>query len=831
MGLGYPYQGHVYQQGGYPSLQAADYSGIAKALEGLPNALMQSGLNPAVRSQIQYQAALYDKGREDMKKTSTWSPYTTTFGATPTVAPPSAAVLANILPQHGAGTAYVGNEGKEEKKTETKPAATDSSGANVTEKNVYSIGSEGGPAVQSVIRPEGKSTETPSHPQANIVSPFTNVAQANPPSVDQFAISQVPSQVRATTATGEVNPASFATTDTSQLVNQQVRQQQTQPPSPVGDQLMSQWQNQNAHPVAPVSEALKWAKNNFDTRVQDATYMPHGGPLNQPAYAFHMKGGGTNMVPLHQMVQNGFAANVAGNQTSMTLSAADQQARQVAAQQQMQPTGNVGQQQMPQPAQAQQPQAITPTGAPPPAPTDSGAQFAGGTQPLAQGQDYLAQQTKVMTPSGETNPVLSADATPVQRNIANANQKGHDVVYDNPSNAPEATSGVHDHPVLPEEEANYQKYVQTGTPQPNLEVQKATQDSIDKAGGDLNQLPNANLQYEPGIRIASTMPNGVQYYIDPSDPSRMSFRLYKSPPWESHRMYNDGKFTTVVVPNPGGVVEKYLYDHNIDYSGMNPAQKQAAMAQRFWLDLPNYNMDGHEQGELKAYRNRVLQTQRLLKLVNVMQPEEYNTGAQSQQGIAGRRSKYMGIPGVGEAWRWGSDLLTGGTKTTNDRLPYFNEALTALRGDASNEFLTPGERKPVEGLDPDNPRDFKDRILQLNLDAMNQYVRYYDQTVGANHKKGDESWLDTRNQITTTKGITDSQFPDVNKLPAGRTWASPTPAPSASPEQPFTIPRDNSQANPVDIGHMSKPDGTRFMKQFEGKGIWARDARGRVRQL
>lgn len=116
------------------------------------------------------------------------------------------------------------------------------------------------------------------------------------------------------------------------------QQPQDQDQTPLGKQLMSQWQNQNAHPVAPAGEAKKWAQNNFDTRVVDATYMPHGGPLNQPAYAFHMKGGGTNMVPLSQMVQNGFAPNVAGNQTSMTLSAADQ----VRQQGQMQPTGAVG---------------------------------------------------------------------------------------------------------------------------------------------------------------------------------------------------------------------------------------------------------------------------------------------------------------------------------------------------------------------------------------------------------------------------------------------------------------------------------------------------------
>lgn len=180
---------------------------------------------------------------------------------------------------------------------------------------------------------------------AQVIQPtnmFASNAQTPAPSAP-LDISQVPSMVRATNQNGAVNPALFAGGDTSQMVNQGAQQnaqgQQTMP-TPVGDQLMSQWQNQNAHPVAPASEAKKWAQNNFDTRVTDATYMPHGGPLNQPAYAFHMKGGGTNLVPLSQMVQNGFAPNVAGNNTSMTLSAADQVRQQ--GDQQMQPTGAVG---------------------------------------------------------------------------------------------------------------------------------------------------------------------------------------------------------------------------------------------------------------------------------------------------------------------------------------------------------------------------------------------------------------------------------------------------------------------------------------------------------
>src|SRR5260221_3330810 len=202
-------------------------------------------------------------------------------------------------------------------------------------------------------------------------------------------------------------PAPAAPPAPDQPPQQPAQQQQMQPtgdvsgqqprPSPVGDQLMAQWQNQNAHPPAPASEVLKFAKANFDTRAQDVTYLPHGGPPlkpgvgGKPAYGIHMKGGGMNIVPVSQLVQNGFAPNIAGNNTSLTLSGADRAGKQGQDTQpppKMQPTENVGAQKIPQPAKSkmQPPPQMQPPGAPPPAPTTGGAQFAGGTQPAIQMQ-------------------------------------------------------------------------------------------------------------------------------------------------------------------------------------------------------------------------------------------------------------------------------------------------------------------------------------------------------------------------------------------------------------------------------------------------------------
>jgi hypothetical protein len=87
---------------------------------------------------------------------------------------------------------------------------------------------------------------------------------------------------------------------------------------------MQKWQNQNAHPVMSSQDALAWAKNQ-STLNTDATYLPMGGPGGSPAFAFHVKGGGMNIVPVSQMVQKGAGPLVAAQNTSQVISSTDQQ--------------------------------------------------------------------------------------------------------------------------------------------------------------------------------------------------------------------------------------------------------------------------------------------------------------------------------------------------------------------------------------------------------------------------------------------------------------------------------------------------------------------------
>jgi hypothetical protein len=177
--------------------------------------------------------------------------------------------------------------------------------------------------------------------------------------------------------------------------------------SPSEQQQLAQWQAQNAHPVMASGDALNWAKN-FDTGAQRATYLPHGGPGGEPAYAFHMKGGGINTVPISQMVKSGGGPLVAGQNTSATLSTSDALMNQpppgqppgmtLGATAQAPPGMTLGQLGQPQPGQAQQ---------------------AG--PPQAPGYDvaaYQMPQGPTITQTGAVNPALMAGGSNRQAQAA-----------------------------------------------------------------------------------------------------------------------------------------------------------------------------------------------------------------------------------------------------------------------------------------------------------------------------------------------------------------------------------------------------------------------------
>jgi hypothetical protein len=447
-----------------------------------------------------------------------------------------------------------------------------------------------------------------------------------------------------------LNPATGSYEQLQAQQPQAQQQPQDQDQTPLGKQLMSQWQNQNAHPVAPVSEALKWGKNNFDTRIQDATYLPHGGPLNQPAYAFHMKGGGTNLVPLSQMVRNGFAPNVAGNQTSITLSQADAMQPQ-ADQGQMQPTGAVsGQALALQQGQGAQPAVqMQPTGnvgqpqPPPAAPGAAPGAIAGGLAgaPAAPGGQELrdiygnplSAYTGLPSRGGPGPEQLTAQTGPAGTRIEPA-----------PS------------PTIPNVSKADQDLVQ------GLADKTAKDAPVDKISGDR--------------RVEGTPAGGPTYYIDDNPDSPSRGRVYTVLPGQKGSYYDQdrwylGRNEYRTYSLPTSVMRQHMEDYWVKAGQLTPAEikKMSPEEMKPWLERAwqnnNYTRSPAETGTnlsldtLEDLHKTTAQIKDILKTVakhgypKLNSMDRGNAAIQNAETSIGLRGEWLRFmePSVAEAVR------------------------------------------------------------------------------------------------------------------------------------------------------------------------------------
>jgi hypothetical protein len=761
-------------------LQPVDYSGIGKAAtEGL-SLLMNSPINPAVREKMKAEAASYKETQNylsDLAKHPERRMLQQVSGPTSSFmagAQGGAGYASSFMPQPGQpgyGGAVTNQPTTNQPTTTNQPVAdTGQTSATSPNQQVQQQPStiSGTPisGLPSGTTLGGGGTGQPpaQQPPTQAVSPFQST-QVNAPSVDQFA---------------QARP------------QQQQAVAQTQAPSPVGDMLMRQWQDQNAHPVAPASEALKWAKNNFDTRAQDATYMPHGGPMGQPAYAFHMKGGGTNMVPLSQMVQNGFAGNVAGNQTSMTLSAADQVRQQGQAQQPQ-----------PQPQQIAQGQQQPPPQAP-----------GGAVAQTPEQQQYLAQQTQITTPGGQPNPALAASTdnqAVIQQNLGNTGPNRSD-------QAISSTANPSNYPTVNGQPAN------VGQP-----ADQATMNQINQAG-DISKLPDG----PDGTKLAAVMPNGIKWFRDPNEPSGMAFVTYNTTPWSQMRMYTNGQ--TIEHQLDDRLMDKAIYSA-AGYDSRNWTDKEKVnwLRQDYWNKLPAYNIHPEQQSRLESLFSQVINSQRLADGAKSMNPGDYYSWwGGLRNAIASHRDYFNGTP-LESITHGLAQMATGGT--IDPRRVAMETNYKTLMGGAESGSLTPGERAELANIKLDGtlPQQIetlnKNRIIEYNR-TLNDYL--------ANHVKMDRQWLDIANQLSangrihkdTGQTVDWTANPRANPTPVPRALpvTSSIPGATSGPPAAPTAPTNNNQASPVDLSRMSQSEGLRQWRTLP-KGTWVRDSRGNVVQV
>ena len=402
-----------------------------------------SPLNPAVRSQMNYQIASNLAGIQHFKDlqssglgllTTSTTPSGTTTSPLLGVTDPTLGTLISKIIMQQTGT-----------KAEDQTTKTDGKATGTTD----------GQGTKEAPPKKPPTTEE----QASAVQPtsrslFASNSTTKPPAAPGF---QGPSQAETTAAIAEA-PTRTASADQGVPVDYQRGPQGPVAPQPQAEpggimdqyaqgyaqgqeykrqQDLTNWQNTTQTEPMTADDAMKYIRRKT-TLAQDATYLPHGGPNNEPAFAFHMKGGGINTIPLSQMVKDGAGPTVAAQNTSAVLSQSDRLKQQ-------QQNALAAPPELPATDQGAQPAPQGPYGGlegAPEAPTtgtvlspDQQAQIAAARQPIP----GLGADINVAGAGGPSLENLTAQATPEAgvRTDVTAQQPRIDP---NPAPAPDLTA-------------------------------------------------------------------------------------------------------------------------------------------------------------------------------------------------------------------------------------------------------------------------------------------------------------------------------------------------------------------------------------------------------
>src|SRR5215469_1757430 len=780
-------------------LDPVNYGALLGALQGIPGALMQSPLNPAVRNQMQAEAARYNLERNVISDVDKLSPdeRMRRTGIT--------AEGAQIVP--GYQTGNIGTPPSTQDTTQTQPQPQTQAQQPPPEA----------PAGQVTGAPTATGQQFSSNNPQQFAPP------ASPYNIPPTIKAPAPPAPSGQTQQPQPQPQPQAPNPTrDQPTGGNITQA---PPAAFPDQAsLVAWQNQNAHPVMASTDALAWAKN-FDTGAQRATYMPSGGPNGEPAYAFHMKGGGVNTVPISQMVKNGAAPLIASQNTSQVLNAA----------QQGQAPGAPGQ--PPQQPQPQQPQAP-----------------AQGQPFTPEQQQYLAQQTALPNLSASTNNdfLLKRNA---QINAANGDtQLAPDTIRDNDSNVPRSTNPTRMDPIPPGEVA--------GQRDEAVANQLA---AVQKSPTGLNGLPDG----PDGSKLLMTTNRGVRWYVDanpnPADPdSHLPYLITNTSHWSQSRMYNmEGtNWISKEVVRPDRILDKQIYDMLYqDSTGWklpngqpDTARKINALRDHYAMQYSN-PMDPAMDAKLASLRNQVLQSQRMLDATKYMTPNDWGWFRGVQNNLAKNQNALSGS--------FADDWLKAVTKAiapggVDPRLQYMSNAYASLMKGREDPALNPQERGELDNIGMDEI--LPSQIKQLNTNRMAEFNRYANQAI-ANRSRISNDYLDTARSITSNQRIQDGGTPDWSTLSNPRAQvppstspmvlraqpvstpppAAPSPTPQPQPQQqqqtaaqpiatPIHVPPDNSQHNPVDMSGFNRADGLKHARQLP-HGTWVKDAQGRIGQI
>lgn len=427
------------------NIQLANYAPMLQAIEQAGQSIINSPLNPQVRSQMQLATAGAQAGTQMIKQWANDPNQQWKLG-----------LLGSV--QGGQFNVAPGYTAPQSVRAMMAPSMGSQGGSNVNQNTVEPQNTQ-----QTQQPDNSQQTQQPQQqtqqPQTNQPQPNTlsnpdfqfNTGQVSPQGAPNYFASNggqqppaAPDNRTAATAPSiaQVNPNLVASTNNDQLMRDYAAQKDAE-----NQQNLVQWQNKNQGGVMSAVAAKQWAQQNLDTDISRAVYLPNGGPKGangqaEPAYAFYGKHGGTNIVPVSQMVKAGAGPLVVAQNTSQVLNASDKQ-NQAAQQANQGLPGHIPF------APGQGPQ----TGAQPP-----------------------AQQGPPPAPGGQQQPVSNVAGTPV--------------------NVPQTATGGTDWSKLPGQ-----------LPQDQFNQQVAAATNVTNAGGPpLNRLSASN---NPNQAVATTDENGV----------------------------------------------------------------------------------------------------------------------------------------------------------------------------------------------------------------------------------------------------------------------------------------------------------------------------------
>ena len=639
----------------------------------------------------------------------------------------------------------------------------------------------------------------PQHPPDQQQGTLPQVARPNtmvsPPQSNAFATTGPPPPPA---PDADVNQNLSASTDNDFLLRRMMQQREQ---AQQQQKNLVNWQNQNQGGVLSAVQAKEWAQHNLDTDINRAVYLPHGGPKgptgqSEPAYAFYGRKGGTNIVPVSQMVKAGAGPLIAAQNTSQVLNAADQQNQAAAAAQ----------------PQNMPPVPMAPPGQQPPGayqPTDyrqPGAQLSD-----ADLQQRINQATNVASTGGPPPEALTAQTTPT-------------------TGQPDAVEQITG--VTPSQFSTMRRqWAANGSP--------AGDPARD---GDVPVGRFGNFNW-----LLSDRGRGPAYTVKPGKTPLTEDRLYEgSNNWEPFEPPQYVQQRNLLALDPRLSVEQV--------TAMKPEELQSRLNEAYYIKdiLPSRpEFDKGTQDQLEHLTKIIQYGTRIQNAIKSLIPAQYNQAVTNTNNWARFATERGSSPSGVSSWldnlaSWVGGAMSG--KPESSRLTFIEQQGNNLKGELANRVpgtLTQEQSRAADtaigGLHSGSasfPADFNNF---LNTEKQ-QYQRavyaalannkripglYVDM---ANDMRQGKPWYDEADQYGpgSQRSQGNAQVQDaLHQGGAAHPTPSAAPARTTAPAAPTATPTPSaagsSQQRPIDVSSWT-------LDQYRNAhGVWMRDATGATR--